>query len=324
MKTKKGELTTQQIITFIFLLAGFLTILFFLFRLDPGGETEKEICHNSVVMRGSPLVPTEAVPLKCSRNYVCISQDRSCEKMTKPELIKIKTEEEVYDVLAEKMADCWWMFGEGEINYVTATMTKNNYCSICSQVFFDDSLNGIKNESGMPAFPDGKISKDTFYKYLSEKTMPDKGITYSEYLLETNDVDKLKEELSKSATKELSFGTIKIGEPYFIVMGITSEVNTIGWALRGAAVGGVLAVGVLTIVGTGGIAATAIIAASELVGGAVIGTGGAKISDMVSPKIEAITIDGKGIKNKFMIPTIQQANSNEFEALNCEEIITTA
>ncbi len=318
---KKGELTTQQIVILIILLVSFVIILFLLFRLDLGEESDSELCHNSVIMRGSSVIPTDAVPLKCSRNYLCITKDGSCEGMTKPELKKVKTEEEIYDVLAEEMADCWWMFGEGKVNYVTATMTKNNYCSICSQILFDNSLKEIKNESEMAAFPKGEISKDNFYNYLSKKTMSDKGISYSQYLLGTNDINGLKTELSKNATKDVSFGTIKIGEQSFIVMGITTEVNTIGWVVRGAALGGVLVVGLATAgVGTAGF--IAVLAGEAAAGGA--GLAGAGIANAISPKIEAITIEGDGIKNKFMVPTIQGANSGEFEALNCEEIITTS
>ena len=51
---------------------------------------------------------------------------------------------------------------------------KDNYCSICSQVGFDDSvkeIEGIGNE----------ISKDKLYNYLSKTKMPDKEINYAEY-----------------------------------------------------------------------------------------------------------------------------------------------
>ena len=44
---------------------------------------------------------------------------------------------------------------------------------------------------------------------------------------------------------------------------------------------------------------------------------------MISPSIGAITVEGDGVKNKFMTPTIQEASSEEFKALNCDDILTS-
>jgi hypothetical protein len=313
-------LTTEQIVVLIILLVSFVIILYFLFRLNLGKQSDSQICHNSIVMRGSSVVPTDAVPLKCSRSYVCITKDGSCEGMTKPEVEKVKTEEEIYNILAEKMADCWWMFGEGKVNYVTNTMQKNNYCSICSQVLFDDSLNEIENEKGENIFSSGQISKDSFYEYLSETKVPDTETTYLQYF-RINNLEGLKQEVSSQAGKEVNLGTIKIGEQYFVVMGITSQVKTIDWVLGGTVVGGLAVIGAAAagIIGTAGLIA---IVAGDFAGG--VGGGGlAKISDLLSPRIGAIVVEGEGVKNTFMVPTIQEANSEEFELLNCEEVLTT-
>ena len=319
MKKIKGEITTQQIVLLIILLVSFIIILFLLFRINFGKETDSEVCHNSVVMRGSSVLPADATSLKCSRTYICITKDGSCEGMTKPEIKKVKTKEELYNALAEEMANCWWMFGEGKVNYVTKTMLKNNYCSICSQIGFDNSIMDMKDESGAAVFTENEISKDELYDYLSVTPLPDKEMNYAEYMLGTNDVNSFKGELSNQAGKEVSFGKIKIGEQYFVVMGITSQVKAITWVLGGVVVGGVAVIGLATAgIGTAGMIA---IVAGDIAGG-VVGGGAAKISDIISPKIGAIVIDGDGVKNKFMTPTIQEANSDEFKLLNCEEIIT--
>lgn len=317
MKTK-GEITTQQIVLLIILLVSFIVILFLLFRLNIGKQSDSEICHNSVTMRANPI-SKDAVPLKCSRTYVCITKEGGCEGMTKPDVKKVKTAEELYGVLAEEMANCWWMFGEGKVNYVTNTMTKNNYCSICNQILFDSSLKDIKGKDGKNVFTDGKISKDAFYDYLS-KTKTSSNITYAQYFFRTSDMNRLKSELSKQTKGPVSFGTITIGKQYFVVMGITSEINTLGWVIRGAAAGGALVIGLATF-GVGTATMTAILVADTAGGG--IALGGSKISDMISPKIGAITVEGDGVKNKFMVPTIQEASSEEFKALNCDDILTS-
>jgi hypothetical protein len=314
MKTKKGEITTQQIVLLIVLLVSFIVLLFLLFRLDFGRQSNSEICHNSVVARGSSVIPTDAVPLKCSRTYVCITNDGSCESLTKPEIKKVATKDEVYSALAEEMANCWWEFGEGKVNYVSSTMTKDNYCSICSQIAFDDSVEKIDG-IGLA------INEDDFYNYLSLTPAPGKDMNYAQYFFRTNNISTLKEGLSNQAGKEVSFGNIYTQKQYFVVMGITSEVNTIGWVVRGAALGGLAVVGVAVAgVGTAGLIAVAV---GEIAAGGA-GAGVAKISDLISPKIGAITIEGEGVENKFMVPTIQEANSDEFKLLNCQEVVTSA
>lgn len=321
MKKTRGELTTQQIVILIILLVSFIIILYLLFRLDLGGESDSEVCYNSVVLRGSSILPTEATPLKCSRKYLCLTEDGTCEGMTNPEIEKVKTEEEVYSVLAEEMANCWWMFGEGKINYVTNTMTKDNYCSICSQIVFDNSLTFIKDADGQLSFPDGNISKDYFYNYLAREKVPDENLTYAQYILGTNDIEGLRKEFSEQTKNgDASFGKIKIGEQYFIVMGITTNVNTLGWVLSGAAVGGVLVIGLATA-GIGSAGFVAVLIGETAAGG--VGGGISKIADMISPEIGAIMIEGDGIENQFMTPTIQRANSDSFAALNCEEVVSS-
>jgi hypothetical protein len=300
---KTGELTTTQIVTLIILLVSFIIILFLLFRLNIGKESDSDICHNSVVTKGNPALPAAATPLKCSRTYICITKDGSCESMTKPEIKKVKTKEEVYNVLAEEMANCWWMFGEGKVDYIGKDpFFKDNYCSICSQIAFDNSLNeieGIKDN----------ISKDDFYNYLSLTPVPDKGINYAEYFFGTNDINGLKAEVTKNQSAQASFGIIKLDKQQFILMGITSEV---------AGRGGKIAAGsVVTVVGFFvGYSWVGLAIGAVIVGAGEYGAG-------KEVEIGAILVDGNGIKNTFMAPTIQEANSESLKKLNCYEIITS-
>lgn len=301
----RGELTTQQIILLIILIASFVIILFFLFRLNLTSESDAEICHNSVVVRGSSVVPAEASPLKCSRQYICITKDGSCEGLTNPVIEKVKTEEEVYEILAEKMSDCWWMFGEGKIDYVGKDVfTKDNYCSICSQILFDDSLAEIEE------FSENEISKDKLYDYLSSSSHSE-GQTYSEYLFGTNRFDLLKQELSNNQSADVTFGTIDLGKQYYVVMGITSELVGRGWRIAAAA--GTVVVGIF-LPGIGWTFAGAII------GAVIVGSG--EIGGLQKPEIVAIPVEGDGVKNTFMAPTIVEVDSEKFKVLNCYDIKT--
>ena len=63
IKNSRGELTTQQIVLLIILITSFTIILFFFFKLNLGEETDKELCHNSVVLKGS--LPSDLTSLNC-------------------------------------------------------------------------------------------------------------------------------------------------------------------------------------------------------------------------------------------------------------------
>ena len=306
MKNKRAELSTQQIVMIIILITSFAVILFFLFRLGIGEKSEEQLCRNSVLQKAS--VFTDA-PLQCYRNYVCITKDGSCEELIKPEKIKVKTLDEVYVALANEMTDCWWMFGEGKVNYVGDDITHNNYCSICSQIYFDDSLealDGIENK---------KISKDELYEYMT-KNEYSKDQTYSQYLLGTNDLSIFKE--------QGSFGNIEIGKQYFNVMGITSEVGNPWSASLGAGAAAYTAIGIFKtfIVSATTSGPPGWVAGLIVVGTAAITAGALEISDLIEPEIGAIVVEGRGINNKFMAPTLQEADPDKFKALNCEDVLT--
>lgn len=310
MKIKKGEITTQQIVLLIILLVSFAIILFLLFRLDIFGQSNSEICHNSVVMR-SASPSEEAIPLKCSRTYICLSKDGSCERMTDPKIKKVKTKLEIYNALAEEMANCWWMFGEGKVDYVGKDFfTKDNYCSICSQIGFDDSIKEIQGIGE-------EISKDDLYRYLSNTTMPDKGVTYSQYFFGTSDIEQLKRAAlqGQNGTSVVAgtFGTIDLDKQHFVLVGITSEVTGRGWKI---AVGSVVAVVGFFIPGPGWTWTGAIL------GALVVGVG--EVTQGIEPEISAIIVDGNGVKNSFMAPTIQEANSNSLKKLNCYDVLNSA
>ena len=301
----RGELTTQQIVMLVIAIASFLVLLFFFGLLDFGQETDAEVCRNSVAMKGGSIVSSEAVRLNCQRKYLCITEDGTCEGMTSPKVEKVETKEEIYDILSNEMADCWWMFGEGKIDYVGKDATKNNYCSICSQIVFDDSL------SEVPGI-DFEISKDELYDYLSKKNMSNNKMTYSEYIFGEKDLNTLRQEALKEYGTGATFGKIKIGEQYFVVMGITSETNNWKWvAVGGVIVGGV--VGVLTP-GLNAVAGILVLG--------ILSTGGGIWADAHDVEIAAIEVEGQGIDNQFMAPTILEVDSDKFNSLNCEEIVT--
>ena len=151
---KKAELTTQQIVTIIILIISFAVILFFIFRMNFGEIEKKEICHNSVLLKSKSVFGGN---FDCQTTYVCISGGDDCEGFSYDTKIKIdfsKSDEEIknqiFKAIGDEMTDCWWMFGEGKVNYGFMTKIKNEvieispftdfHCAICSQIQFDKKI----------------------------------------------------------------------------------------------------------------------------------------------------------------------------------------
>lgn len=290
MRGTKAEITTQQIVMLIILIASFLVILFFIFQLGFKEETAKEICHNSVVSRASGVLPKETTPLNCKTNYLCITKDGSCEKLSGTfETQRVSTQNEVYKVLADEMVDCWQIYGEGKLNYIGETFTKDLYCSICSQVAFDNSLDMFENN---------EIDQKDFYLYLEQTKLSSKEISYLKYLTEIDNVQTIENALKEN---DLSFWKIDLSKQYFILMGIYSEVGAEQWAAGGAGIGFV---------------------AGSLIFGPIGGIAGGIIGGIGSFFVGLAVNGDSGFD--YMIPTIIEANSEDYDQLNCASIKTLA
>lgn len=276
---KRAEMTTQQIVILVVLIASFAVILLFFSKLNFGSESQKEVCHNSVIMRAK--TPGEMVPLNCQREYVCISMKNSCDKMTNAKVYKVKTEDEVYDVLANELADCWWMFGEGKVDYVGKDTLPGLYCSLCSQIAFDNSTKEI--------FGGETFEKIRLHDYMAnvERT---NGESYSEYLYGTNDLEDV--------SGGLSFGEINLSKNYYAMMGVTSKIGNFQCSVWGAIINPL--VGIYCSFDKEGFSSRVMKTENFFRGRIIEG------------------VDGRG----FVIPTLIEANSEEYNSLGCKSITT--
>lgn len=169
---KKGELTTQQIVLLVILIVSFVIILFFFSRLNLKDESQKQICHNSVVLKDKSLVGT--TPLDCRTNYVCISGGGKCDGITPSQTYEVnpKNKSQILRAVVMEMSDCWWQFGEGKLDYV-GVGNKGvgiNTCAVCSIVKFDKT---IQDNAGEITYSDlinelnkPKDKTETYLKYL--------------------------------------------------------------------------------------------------------------------------------------------------------------
>ena len=140
---KKAALTTKQTVLLILVIISLVVVLYFIFRMNIGGETKKEVCRNSVLLKGESVFPGQ-VSLDCRPYYVCLSKTNSCGNEIVDEVVKVSNKDDVYKAIADEMVDCWWVFGEGGIEYVDRAVLKTGYyCSICNTIVFDESVKEI-------------------------------------------------------------------------------------------------------------------------------------------------------------------------------------
>lgn len=298
---KKGAEHQWVFISFILAVLGFIVILLFWNRADLLGQTDEQLCRASVEARSITGPVKEIVPLNCKTKYLCLSKDGSCEQLSaKKEIIKVRDADDVYNALAENMQDCWWQFGEGKVNYVGEGLQEKLYCSICSQIGIDDSID---------FFPNNEIDKKELYKYLATKGsgvtegMKEKSIL--EYLTGVDKSADIEKALLESNS---SFGSIKVGKQHYVVMGAVKKINKEAlWALAG---GGLIAGVAISVVTAGGGSFVL-----PLIVGSIAGAGGGYFI--------GTTVEGEQ-GNKFVSPTIIEADSEDFAKLECALINTLA
>jgi hypothetical protein len=208
---KKAEMTTAQIVEVTFAILSFGVIMIVLFFLNPAEVEAKELCHHSVLSNSRSI--GLAGPLDCKTSYVCISAGENCEGFNSEtsRQINLKGSEKekkdaVMEAIAEEMGDCWWMFGEGKVDYGKNFGTSLK-CSICSIIKFDSSITSEFS----------KISYMDLYAYL-EEAQKDKEQTYLEYLYGVKILRSLKipSEFSININKD----EINTSERYSIITGI--------------------------------------------------------------------------------------------------------
>jgi hypothetical protein len=317
-KNRRGDdQTTSTIVGIAILVISFIIIVGAYVILNAKQTTDQEICHNAVLTRAAGVLPKETIPLNCPTNYICLSKDGTCEVMTNPQVVKVNTADDVYNALANKMVDCWSMFGAGKANYIGDKFNKDLYCSICSQIAFDNSADNLfainpspiaRANLGIPeTYSNSLINKENFYDYLSKNNVSGTDTPYLDYFLGLQNSKSISDVLR---TNDANYGYIDLKKQYLLVMGEYSRVGTFQDILSGIAKGAELFV-VLPIPLVGGPAAVSIFL-STLPGtknfkGSLVGT----------------IITGESGQD-YLTPTLIEANSEDYNKLQCADIKTLA
>lgn len=247
---KKG-IEEKYIITLILGIFGLAILMYFYTQFSWTTLTDKEICHESVVYRGTLNAGIfepgrEHIPLKCKTENICLDEsNKECvnvfgkktdkNKITK---IKIKDKTDVEEVFSDALVECHSIFGEGKLNFMPTSIKTENYCIICSRIVLDKKENSKINN----------LSFLELYKYM-EKKKNSEGKTYLEYVYRDigNNADDILNKVISNSDNKFKKEDLKIdlSSEYgnVVIVSITKNGNFwtgLGAGSVGGVVGGVL------------------------------------------------------------------------------------
>jgi len=193
--SKKGDLLAPaKIISLVLAILGFTAIIIFLLHgFDFSSYSEDELCHNSIIMRGSMFESAQGyIPLKCTTKKICLTTKLfggDCPQFAGEKNIKKirissdpqKGADEIEEQIANSLYDCWRITGEGKLDLfgggkdpsVIGSLTglKNlngakSTCLICSRVAL---ATDISEET---------LEKVDVNEYMKSHKVPGSDLTY--------------------------------------------------------------------------------------------------------------------------------------------------
>lgn len=218
-KNKKGDLTSTQLITIIILIISFSVLLIFYFSLNLKSNIDKDSCRNSVIMRGSLPTGKDAVQLKCKTVDTCLSMGDNCNVANKNiETIKVQNENELMKEMATLLSDCWWMMGEGKVDYMPSNIIQDSsYCTICNKIYFDKKI--------QDKYPDG-IPYLSLFNYMKSNKAPGKDESYLFYIYNLNSLDSIRNNILESQKRDIYQYKIDTKKDYAVMTALTKQIGT--------------------------------------------------------------------------------------------------
>lgn len=203
-KSRKAEITSTQIVTMVLLIAGFAILLYVFNQVGFTKEIDREICHESVILRMTlpDTFDLKNLPsLRCKTKRICIADNLigkgDCQNDLGDEYETIKIskdkkerEKQINAFIAQELADCWSMMGEGKGQIFTRDISTKNRCSVCSRIAFDENLK--KELSEIRGIGD----------YLIFNKIPNTDITYWKFLTNTMSIVDYDFSLDKFSTEQ--------------------------------------------------------------------------------------------------------------------------
>lgn len=189
MMKKRADLTSTQLIGIILLVIGFVIALFFYFMLSGSASADREVCHESIIMRATiPSLIQAAVPLKCKAQKYCITTSligSDCPEYASERgvsKVKVSTPNDINKFIAQEIISCWSMVGEGKLGLFSSGIAQSigkadvyPTCIICSRIAFDTK---VKNSQ--------LIAQINVLDYMKKYKMPGMQVSYFDYLAGDN------------------------------------------------------------------------------------------------------------------------------------------
>ncbi len=300
----RGELTSKQIITLVILIVSFAVILIFFLALNLKSEINTETCRNSVILRGTDLGKTTR--LNCETEDVCFSKTKECESPA-DKIIKISSKSEFLDEATDLMYDCFWMMGEGKVDYSPHNffLTGKNYCAMCSRIYFDSSLEGSDFI---------KVSNADLYSFLKGKRVPngENNMLFEMYRMNSVDSVFAQLEADNEELRDLDIAGLDVfagGKKSAIVTSITKE-GTFGSFISLGGVGAAAGVILVFVPVVGPAALITVAGISTVVGLTTVGG------------VTGILVDGFIDGAQVMPPTYYPYEEDVLKQLDCKEFST--
>ena len=172
----KKAVSPELLVTLIVIILAAITLFAFSGELTSllKEDADIETCRLSVLAQAqTKILGKSIVPLDCPRRTIKIYENKvevNGKKSSKYSFKKL-TENEVNRILAEELRLCWYKLIEGKRDVFESSFIigADNTCLICSEIEFDDKLEG-QIFSGLLG-------------YLKSKEIPKGDLTYHDYLI---------------------------------------------------------------------------------------------------------------------------------------------
>ena len=185
LSSNKGEIKTETIImavlAFAALIAFFGFTKIFADVADESGSLEA--CRISVFTKEKAVVGGTNllnVKLKCPTQNVHVKGKKDS-SIVNARNVEISKEDDVKEVIAGEMYNCWYKFGNGRVGFAEGwNFLNSESCFVCSKISFGDNVKNI--------VPGSEIKN--FEQYLIDTKVPGRDISYYEYFVGNSDLAK--------------------------------------------------------------------------------------------------------------------------------------
>lgn len=188
-KRKKGDVSSTMLVTTILLIAGFALLIYVYSKVGFTGSADKSACYASVMVRAATptLLGLQGnIPLNCRTEKICITSrliGGKCDEFANIKgvtTIKVSNEDQISKAMTNALFDCWTMMGEGKASIFSQWAADTfgygvTYpsCIVCARIAFDyESLSKSRLDA----------TKVDIMKYMDTHYVPNREVTYSDYL----------------------------------------------------------------------------------------------------------------------------------------------